>query len=267
MKARIAAIVIAVSALCATAGALAAAASLGTYVKIPGGSFKSVLKYEDSDRVGLKPFAIMDRPVTNAQFLEFVTGHPQWQRSRVPTVFAESRYLQGWQGDLQLGSKSLAQQPVVEVSWFAAQAYCEAQGARLPTWSEWEYVAAADATRRDARRDPAWREAILGWYSRPSNTPLQLVGKDQANAYGVHNMHGLIWEWTEDYSSMLVSSDSREQKADDRLKFCGAGAIAMNDKEDYAVLMRIAMLSALEGDDITSNLGFRCAKPLAGTTP
>jgi formylglycine-generating enzyme required for sulfatase activity len=66
---------------------------------------------------------------------------------------------------------------------------------------------------------------------------------------------------------MLVSGDSREQGGADRLKFCGAGAIAMDDTENYAVLMRVAMLSALEGADITSNLGFRCAKPLTGKTP
>jgi sulfatase modifying factor 1 len=58
---------------------------------------------------------------------------------------------------------------------------------------------------------------------------------------------------------MLVSGDSREQKAQDRLKFCGAGAIGMDDRENYAVLMRVAMLSALEADDVTANLGFRCA--------
>jgi formylglycine-generating enzyme required for sulfatase activity len=156
---------------------------------------------------------------------------------------------------------------VVDVSWFAAQAYCEAQGARLPTWSEWEYVAAADETRRDARTDPAWRERILSWYSRPSTSALPAVARGRPNAFGVHDMHGLVWEWTEDYASMLVSGDSREQGAADRLKFCGAGAIEMDDKENYAVLMRVAMLSALEGADITSNLGFRCAKPMQGSSP
>ena len=135
---------------------------------------------------------------------------------------------------------------------------------RLPTWGEWEYVAAADETRHDARDDPAWRERILNWYSRPSNTPLPLVGRDAANAYGVHNMQGLVWEWTEDYASMLVSADSRDQGNEDRLKFCGAGSIATDDNENYAVLMRVAMLSALEGANITSNLGFRCAKALPG---
>jgi hypothetical protein len=93
------------------------------------------------------------------------------------------------------------------------------------------------------------------------------VAQGRANAYGVHDLHGLVWEWTEDYAGMLVSGDSREQKADDRLKFCGAGAIAMDDKENYAVLMRVAMLSSLEGANITSNLGFRCARPLTGKKP
>jgi len=241
---------------------LAAASQAGRYVAIPGGTYTSVLDYEDTKgRVTLKPFELMRRPVTNAEFLEFVRSNPSWQRGKVPVVFAESRYLQTWAGPLALGEKARPQQPVVDVSWFAADAYCQSIGARLPTWAEWEYTAAADETRRDARKDPAWRERILGWYSRPSNTPLANVGSSAANAYGVQDLHGLVWEWTEDYASMLVSGDSREQKSQDRLKFCGAGAIGMDDRENYAVLMRVAMLSALEADDVTSNLGFRCAVP------
>ena len=247
--------------------AIGLAAESSDYVSIPGGSFRSVLKYEGSDRVAVPAFQIMRHPVTNAQFQAFVKAHPEWQRGRVPTLFAESRYLQQWQQPLLPGAKLKAAQPVVEVSWFAAQAYCEAQGGRLPTWAEWEYVAAADDTRRDARQDPRWKETILGWYSRPSNAPLPVVASGRANAYGVHDMHGLVWEWTEDYASMLVTADSREQGAKDRLKFCGAGAIATDDNENYAVLMRVAMLSALEGADITTNLGFRCAKPVPGNRP
>jgi formylglycine-generating enzyme required for sulfatase activity len=255
-------------ALLAAGAALAAdAAPVGGYVAIPGGIFKSVLKYEGSDKAKVAPFAIMRHPVTNAEFLAFVRAHPEWQRGKAPTVFAEPRYLQSWQKPLLPGAKAGPKQPVVDVSWFAAQVYCEAQGARLPTWSEWEYVAAADETHRDARQDPRWKETILGWYSRPSNAPLPAVASGRANAYGVHDMHGLVWEWTEDYASMLVTADSRERGANDRLKFCGAGAIATDDNENSAVLMRVAMLSAMEGADITSNLGFRCAKPLTGKTP
>jgi formylglycine-generating enzyme required for sulfatase activity len=151
---------------------------------------------------------------------------------------------------------------VVNVSWFAANAYCQAQGARLPTWREWEYVAAADETRRDARKDPAWRERILGWYSRPASGPLPRAGLQTPDAYGVQDLHGLVWEWTEDAGSLLISGDNRNQGDADKQKYCGAGALSMDDRENYAVLMRVAMLSSLEARDTTSSLGFRCAKDI-----
>ena len=46
----------------------------------------------------------------------------------------------------------------------------------------------------------------------------------------------------------------------DKAKFCGAGALSMNDRENYAVMMRVAMLSSIEAADVTPNLGFRCAR-------
>ena len=247
-------------ALLAIPAAAALAAGGADWVKLPGGSFRSALKYEDASRVRLPAFELQKRPVTNAEFLAFVKKRPAWRRDRVARVMAEPRFLQHWSGPLALGDKALPQQPVVNVSWFAAQAYCEAQGARLPTWNEWEYAAAADETRRDARKDPAWRERILGWYSRPSNHALPRAGLQAANAYGVQDLHGLVWEWTDDFSSLLVDPESRNQGDPDKSKFCGAGALSMDDRDNYAVLMRVAMLSSLQARDTTPNLGFRCAR-------
>lgn len=241
------------------AGVLAGDAA---WVRLPGGDFHSALRYEDVPVTHVAAFALQKRPVTNAEFLDFVEAHPQWRRDRVAPVFAGPRYLSHWAAPTRLGEQALPRQPVVQVSWFAASAYCQAQGARLPTWSEWEYAAAADETRRDARRDPAWRERILGWSARSSGAPLARAGLQAPNAYGVQDLHGLVWEWTDDYSSLLVSSDNRGQGDGDRLKFCGAGALAMDDPENYAVLMRVAMLSSLEARDTTANLGFRCARSL-----
>lgn len=249
--------------------ALSPGLSAGDFVRLPGqAAFASTLKYTDSDgKVTIAPFALMAKPVTNAQFLAFVTTHPSWRRGTAPAVFAEARYLEQWSGPLSLGPAVDADQPVTRVSWFAARAYCEANDARLPTWSEWEYAAAADATRADARKDPAWRDRILRWYAKPSNVPLGRVGQDRPDLHGVHDLHGLVWEWVEDYAAMLVSADNRSQADPDVLKFCGAGALATNDRENYAVLMRIAMLSALEAHDTTGNLGFRCARDLSGDLP
>src|SRR3970282_1591382 len=111
-----------------------AGAAAGDYVQLPGAaSFKSVLQYQDSSNgVRVAPFELMRKPVTNAQFLAFVAAQPQWRRDRVPSVFAETRYLSQWQGATTLGPKALPQQPVTWVRWFAANAYCGAQGARLP---------------------------------------------------------------------------------------------------------------------------------------
>jgi formylglycine-generating enzyme required for sulfatase activity len=231
------------------------------WVALPGGVFRSTLELPDApDGVRIPAFALAPTPVTNRQFLDFVRSNTRWRRDRAPAVLAESRYLSHWAGPVELGRAALPEQPVTWVSWFAADAYCKAQGGRLPTWNEWEYAAAADASRYDARSDPAWRERILAWYSRPSTTALPAVGADAPNAYGLRDLHGLVWEWVEDYSALLVSGDNREQGAADRLKFCGAGALSTSDRDNYAVLMRIAMLSSLEGAGATANLGFRCAR-------
>jgi formylglycine-generating enzyme len=248
------------------------------YAQIPGGTFKSILNYEDAKAanaevlapsvesadalVHVAPFLLMRRPVTNIEFLRFTSKNADWRRGVVAPIFAEPGYLSHWQSPQTLGGAVKPNQPVVNVSWFAASAYCESIGARLADWREWEYAAAADETRPDARSDPAWRASILSWYAKPSNAPLAQVGQAPANFYGVQDLHGLVWEWPQDFASMMVSSDSRAQSEQDRLKFCGAGAISMTDRENYAVLMRIAMLSALEANHVTSNLGFRCAMSL-----
>ncbi len=245
--------------LCAVASATVARTA--EYVALPGGTFESVLPADGkSADAKVAPFRLRVTPVTNGEFLAFVAAHPEWRRDRVARIFAEARYLQSWAAPDTLGAAVLPEQPVTNVSWFAAEAFCESESARLPTWYEWELAAASDATRVDARADPAWRERILAWYARPSTEALAPVG-GEANLYGVRDLHGLVWEWVDDFNALLVSADNREQGDPDLLRFCGAGAITLQQRENYAVLMRIAMLSSLKAVDTTANLGFRCAKP------
>jgi len=237
---------------------LALPAAAADYAALPGGRFASVLPADGKAAPAqVAPFRLRTEPVTNAEFLAFVKTHPEWRRDRVASILADARYLSHWAAPATLGGEARPRQPVTRVSWFAAQAYCESEGARLPTWYEWEYAAAADAPRHDARSDPAWRERLLAWYSRPSNAPLPDIG-GAANAYGVRDVTQPVWD---DFNALLVASDSRDQNDPDLLKFCGAGAVSLQQKENYAVLMRIAMLSALKASDTTNNMGFRCAKP------
>jgi formylglycine-generating enzyme required for sulfatase activity len=191
--------------------------------------------------------------------MEFVRAHLQWRRDRIASLFADGEYLSHWAAPDALGPQALAQQPVTRVSWFAARAYCAAEGARLPTWYEWELAAAADETHTDARSNPLWQGTILNWYARPSGEPLPTVGLSTPDVYGIQDLHGLIWEWVEDFGSLMVSGDSRTQGDPDKLAFCGAGALSAQDRDNYPILMRIAYLSAQEARSTGRVLGFRCA--------
>ena len=242
------------------------AAEIGAFVDVPGGEFKSVIPEGGSDEfVTVADFTIQDAPVTNADFLRFVLHHPGWQRGTAVSLFVDDQYLSSWAGPISLGPDSRAQQPVTQVSWFAANAYCESQNARLPSWYEWEFTAAANAAQADARELPEWRQRILSWYSTSGGSPLPDVRSKAANYYKVFDTHALVWEWVDDFNALLVSGDNREQGGADQLQFCGAGAISMEEKENYAVLMRVAMLSSLESRYTTRNLGFRCARDTGGS--
>ncbi len=202
----------------------------------------------------------MDRRlVSNEEFAVFVKRQPQWRRGTAPAIFADEQYLANWDRSEAPGADN-RKQPVTHVSWFAASAYCESRGARLPRWYEWEFAAAADATRADARDDPAWRQQILDWYARPSSGGLPDAGVSSANFFGIRDLHGVAWEWVDDFAALMVSGDNREQGDPDQLKFCGAGALSMEQKENYAVLMRLAMLSSLKASYTTANLSFRCVQ-------
>lgn len=204
----------------------------------------------------------LDRvPVTNGEFLAFVRRHPKWRRGQVDRLFADGHYLQHWKGPDELGDGVDPRQPVVGVSWFAAKAYCAARGARLPRESEWEFAAVASEKKADGRADPAFRERILAWYSKPTPIALPQVG-GPPNFWGVSNLHGLVWEWVLDFNSNLVGTDTRDSGGKEQLRFCGGGALAADDKSDYASFMRMAFRSALHADYTTKNLGFRCAMDL-----
>jgi formylglycine-generating enzyme len=227
-----------------------------TYISIQGTNFKSAFpSNKKNSPLKIASYKMRSRPVTVAEFERFTDSHPQWRKVNVPSIFADANYLSN-----EVKTNSDRQQPITQVSWFAAQAFCETEGARLPTWYEWELVAAADKTRKDARQDPHWRSDILTWYSRPSTETLRSVSSMPPNLYGIYDLHGLVWEWVYDFSSLMVSADTREQGDVDTLRFCGSGAISMNDKDNYAILMRLALLSSLTADSTTRNLGFRCAQ-------
>ncbi len=225
-------------------------------VAIPAGTFRPLFGKDVGD-VPVAAFALERHAVTNGQFLAFVRAEPKWRRSRVKTLFADAQYLAHWTSDLDHGPDA-ASQPVTRVSWFAARAYARWVGRRLPTVAEWE-VAAADL---DGGRD-AITKLVLKWYSRPTPTVLPAVESTFATRAGVHDLHGLVWEWVDDFNSALVSGESRGDAGLERNLFCGSGSVGAADPSDYAAFMRYAFRSSLRAGYTVQNLGFRCAHDAA----
>ena len=214
---------------------------------------------QDGNTEQVNAFLMDRRAVSNAEFLEFVRAAPKWRRSRAPRIFADENYLSHWGGDEDLGEASPSA-PAVNVSWFAASAYCRARGKALPSVAQWERAAAASETKEDGATDPEFVRRILEWYSAPADQPTPESAGFQ-NLHGIRDMHGLIWEWTLDFNSELVTGESRGDTGLSRQLFCGAASIGAADPRDYPAFMRRAFRSSLEGRYSVGSLGFRCAAP------
>ncbi len=229
-------------------------------VSIKGASYIP-LYGRDSLLVTISDFQMDVYPVTNEQFLKFVKETPKWQRSKIKKIFADANYLSNWESDTTLSVKQSLKAPITSVSWFVANDYCECQGKRLPTVDEWEYAAMANKTMPDARSLESYNKYILGWYEKPK-TFNNNIGSTFKNYWGVYDLHGLVWEWTFDFNSVLVSGESRKDVDNDSNLFCGSAAIGATDLMNYAAFMRYAIRGSVKAKYGMKNLGFRCVKDI-----
>jgi formylglycine-generating enzyme required for sulfatase activity len=97
--------------------------------------------------------------------------------------------------------------PVENVSWNDVQEFIRrlnqmllgARKYRLPTEAEWEYAARAGTTSAYSFGDDAGNLYRYAWYKGNSEDKTHPVGQRDPNAWGLHDMHGNVWEWVEDW--------------------------------------------------------------------
>jgi sulfatase modifying factor 1 len=251
----------AVAAVIVSVTAAAAMARPTLMVRLPEGDFMPF--FQQSAGKGKAPiapapirmstFRLDVLPVTNGQFLDFVRQHPEWRKSRIKPLFADRHYLAKWRSDLTLSDAGAAAEPVTDVSWFAAEAYCEARGLRLPTTEQWEYALADQGRKRNEIT-----QRSLDWFSQPNSKRLSAVGRGEPNGYGIHDLVGLVWEWTLDNNSYMTGTEQRNTSSKDDAAFCGSGSIGISDATDYPAFMRYALRSSLKANYTMENVGFRC---------
>jgi len=156
-------------------------------------------------------FYMDEHEVTNAQFQKFLEDNPQWRKDRIDRKYHNGDYLRYWNGmDYPAGE---ADHPVVYVSWYAAAAYAQWVGAKLPTEAEWEKAARGGLA---GKRYP-WGDTIThddanysGTGGRDRWEGTSPVGSFPANGYGLYDIAGNVWEWCADeYNSGYYSQSPK----------------------------------------------------------
>lgn len=238
-------------------------------ILIPAGLFEMGSESGDANErpihtVILDNYYIDQYEVTNEQFAIFLNKQGNQIEGGVAwlDVGAEDMHIHQsgsmWQADEGYGDH-----PVVEVTWYGANAYCEWRGARLPSEAEWEKAARG----MDGRTYP-WGEGIscnLANFSGCAEDTSP-VGSypDGASPYGVYDMAGNVWEWVNDwydsnyYSTSPQSNPTGPGSGQERVVRGGSWA-------DFSTYLRTAARGWLSPDLSQNIWGFRCARSLSPT--
>ena len=186
-------------------------------VLIPAGEFQMGSNDEEANEderpvhaVFVDAFLMDKYPVTNSEFKEFIDANPKWRKpelfsGHIPIAYHDGAYLKDW--DYEDYPESKEDHPVTQVSWYAAMAYSQWVGKRLPTEAEWEKAARGRLERKKYPwGDPIDLDASGYAHELDDTTP---VGLSPVNGYGLYDISGNVWEWCLDaYDADFYASSS-----------------------------------------------------------
>ena len=215
--------------------------------------------------VTIDDFYLDKYPVTNAEFKKFTEFNPEWRPDRIPRTLHNGNYLKHWKEQDALRTK--ADHPVVNVSWYAAVAYCRWAGKRLPTEAEWEHGARGGLNALFPWGDQpvdATRANFLG-SGIGTTSP---VGHYPANRYGLFDMVGNVWQFLADQWKPYPSTPQKNPVAGGNLFLDGAAFLQVKTRRvirggsfgGAPVNLWVEYRDSHPPDAAREFVGFRCAK-------
>ncbi len=203
---------------------------------------KDKLPTETQLYVGVSPIEMVSIPAGTFQMGQTGLATPVHQVT--VSAFQMGRYeitqaqYQAVVGSNPSSFKSSTNAPVEYVSWYDAVTFCNKlseaaglqpcynlttwacdftkNGYRLPTEAEWEYACRAGTTTNYYTGDSESDLAKAGWYDENSSRTTHVVGGKQANAFGLYDMHGNVFEWCNDCYGSYSSENATDPQGPSR---------------------------------------------------
>ena len=196
---------------------------------LPGGRFKMGADIDQANYEIEKPahtvvvssFAIDVHPVTNRQFQKFLKYNPEWGKNAVIQRLKNAYYLKEWD-DYNKAPQDKLDHPVTYVCWYAANAYAEWAGKRLPTEAEWEFAL------RDGRHEenlvypwgnslskPEMPEAYWSFIQKREIVSVKAKNIPRSANYGLIFMNGNVNEWVWDWYNENYFKKLKDDKESD----------------------------------------------------
>jgi formylglycine-generating enzyme required for sulfatase activity len=213
------------------------------WVAIPAGSVLMGCSPNDSlcdadefpaHTVQLSAFFMTETEITQAQYVKVMDHNPAWYTD-------------------------CANCPVEMLTWAEARAFCQALGGRLPTEAQWEYAARAGATTRYYCGDDAACLDAIAWDKFNAGSRTHPARQKQPNAFGLYDVLGNVWEFTNDF----YAADYYDQSPAQDPPGPAAGQYrVMRGGSWYSGQDNARVSNRFTGDPVGryANFGFRCVK-------
>ena len=246
-------------------------------VLIPAGKFE-MMGDTCTERLSMNLYVdafYMDKyEVTNGQYKQFIDTNPQWQKPNIPDKYHNGSYLDHWNGNnYPIGKENY---PVTHVSWYAAMAYAQWAGKRLPTEAEWDKAGRGGLVGMNY----PWGDAIdanKANYDGNFDGPTP-VGTYPANGYGLHDISGNVWEWCLDEHDYDIAPSGRMYIHLKPIAVTEIESILANftnvkssiervlrggSWDNFAPDVQVGRRHGLKPTFAYGKLGFRCVKPIS----